>query len=80
MNADKQILVFTGSELLTSFLKQNLEEANIQCYVNNENNSARLAGFGVPSGFINGCQLYIHKNDQSKAKPIIEEFLKLNNI
>lgn len=80
MNADKQILVFTGSELLTSFLKQNLEEANIQCYVNNENNSARLAGFGVPSGFINGCQLYINKNDQLKAKPIIEEFLKLNNI
>ena len=80
MNADNQILVFIGSELLTSFLKQNLEEANIQCYVNNENNSARLAGFGVPSGFINGCQLYIHKNDQLKAKPIIKEFLKLNNI
>ena len=80
MDPNQQILIFTGSELLTSFLKENLEDANIKCYVNNENNSARLAGFGVPTGFINGCQLYIHENDQIKAEPIIKEFLKLNNI
>lgn len=80
MDAKKQILVFTGSQLLTSFLKDKLEEAQIGYYINNENDSARLAGFGVPAGFMNGCQLFIHEKDQLKAEPIINEFLKINKL
>jgi len=80
MDAKKQILVFTGSQLLTSFLKDKLEEAQIGYYINNENDSARLAGFGVPAGFMNGCQLFIHEKDQLKAEPIINEFLKTNKL
>ena len=80
MDAEKQILVFTGSQLLTSFLKDKLEEAEIGYYINNENDSARLAGFGVPAGFMNGCQLFIHEKDQLKAEPIINEFLKTNKL
>jgi len=80
MDAEKQILVFTGSELLTSFLKDKLAEAGIGFYVNNENDSARLAGFGVPAGFMNGCQLFIHEKDEIKAEPIVNEFMKLNKL
>ncbi len=80
MDAEKQILIFTGSQLLTSFLKDKLEEAEIGYYINNENDSARLAGFGVPAGFMNGCQLFIHEKDQLKAEPIINEFLKTNKL
>ena len=35
MDAEKQILVFTGSQLLTSFLKDKLEEAEVGYYINN---------------------------------------------
>ena len=80
MDAEKQILVFTGSQLLTSFLKDKLEEAEIGYYINNENDSARVAGFGIPAGFMNGCKLFIHENDQLKAEPIINEFLKINKL
>ena len=80
MDAEKQILIFTGSQLLTSFLKDKLEEAEIGYYINNENDSARLAGLGVPAGFMNGCQLFIHEKDQLKAEPIINEFLKTNKL
>jgi hypothetical protein len=80
MDAEKQILVFTGSQLLTSFLKDKLEEAEIGYYINNENDSARVAGFGIPSGFMNGCQLFIHEKDQLKAEPIVNEFLKINKL
>jgi hypothetical protein len=80
MDAEKQILVFTGSQLLTSFLKDKLEEAEIGYYINNENDSARVAGFGIPAGFMNGCKLFIHEKDQLKAEPIINEFLKINKL
>jgi hypothetical protein len=80
MDAEKQILVFTGSQLLTSFLKDKFEECGIGYYINNENDSARVAGFGIPAGFMNGCQLFIHEKDALKAEPIVNEFLKLNNL
>ncbi len=80
MDPEKQILVFTGSQLLTSFLKGKFEEANIGYYINNENDSARLAGFGIPAGSMNGCQVFIHEKDKFQAEPIIDEFLKLNKL
>ena len=73
-NKDKLILAYSGSEMATNFLKNDLEDAKIFSLIKNEIQSARLAGLG--SSIFNGCQLYIYQKDIEEAKPIIDEFLK----
>lgn len=71
---NKLILAYTGNELSTKFLKNDLQDAGINSVIKNETESARLAGFG--SSFFSGCQLFIYEHDVENAKPIITEFLK----
>jgi len=70
---NNQILAYTGNELSTNFLKNDLEDAGIFSFIKNETESARLAGFG--STINSSCQLFIYEHDIENAKPIITEFL-----
>ena len=70
------VLIYTGTELSTKFLKLDLQEANIDSILKNESESARLAGFGMDT--FNGCQLYIYQKDIEKSRPIVDAFLKRN--
>jgi hypothetical protein len=67
------IIAYTGNEISTNFLKNDLEDAGIFSLIKNERESARLAGFG--SNINSGCQLFIYEQDIENAKPIITEFL-----
>tara|TARA_B110000196_G_C20918829_1_gene554203 strand:- start:478 stop:714 length:237 start_codon:yes stop_codon:yes gene_type:complete len=70
---NKLILAYTGNELSTKFLKNDLQDAGINSLIKSETESARLAGFG--SSIFSGSQLFIYELDIDNAKPIITEFL-----
>lgn len=67
-------LVFTGTETTAQILKGILETAEISSILKNENESARMAGFGS----IGKCEVFIMKRDMEKARPIIKEFSDRN--
>jgi len=69
--SEEYIKVFTESQILVHRLQDLLNEKEIHSRVRNDGESARLAGFGVPS---NSSQLFILKKDFEKAKPIIDGF------
>ena len=70
------IRVYTGTEILVSLLKDELENTGIFCIVRNDFNSGLTAGFG--GGLPSAIDLLIQESDMMKAEPIINEFLKVN--
>ena len=70
------IRVFTGTDVVVSLLKEELESAGISSIIKNEYSSGLSAGFmgGVPSSI----DLFIQELDMEKAESIITEFAKIN--
>ncbi|MEJ1221933.1 putative signal transducing protein [Sediminicola sp. 1XM1-17] len=71
---NKYVSVFTGSEVDVILLKGLLEDQGIGALVKNEQESARVSGFG--GGSYSGVRLYILESDKIRANPIIESFLE----
>ena len=71
---DQLILAYTGTEITANILKGILEDAEIRSFLKNENEAARLSGFGSTGT----CEVFILENDTEKARPIIVEFVNRN--
>jgi hypothetical protein len=71
---DHIILAFTGTEITANILKGILETAEISSIIKNENEAARVSGFGLSGR----CEVFILESDIEKARPIIKEFSELN--
>lgn len=59
------IKVFGGNSLEANRVKSSLQEIGIEPVVKNENESARLAGFGTSLSAI--IELFVHKDEEKKA-------------
>ena len=71
------VRVFTGTEILVSLLKEDLENAGIAVYVKNDFQSGISVGF--VGGVISAVDLYVQESDLDKTYPILNEFRKINN-
>ena len=69
--SEEYIRVLTDSQIIISRLQNLLAEEQIHSRIRNDNESARLAGFGTP---LNASQLFILKKDIEKATPILEAY------
>ena len=70
---EKHVRVFTGSPVLVRRLGFILDESGIGSVYKNQDESARLAGFGGP---MNSAELFILNIDLEKAEPIIADYKK----
>ena len=64
--------VFSNTELTVTHLKNILEDNGITSLIRNDYESGNSAGF--VGGSYMSIDLYIQKEDEEKAKPIIEKF------
>lgn len=73
---DNLIRVFTGTEVLVTLLKSELEENGISTFVQDDFHSGVSARFigGSPSAI----DLYIQSVDSNKAEPIVKAFTQNN--
>ena len=71
---DNLTLAFTGSEITAGILKEILENAKIAAFIKNENEAARVSGFGS----FGKCEVFILESDIEKAQPIIKDFSNRN--
>jgi len=69
----KHIKIFSGSMIITNRLAFLLDEIQIPSLIKNFKESARLAGFGATSDYVD---LYIYETDYNKAENVIENFKK----
>lgn len=67
----EHIKVLTDSAIVVNRIAQLLEDEQIQSIVRDNVESARLAGFGMPS---NSVELYVHTSDVQRAEVIIRSF------
>jgi len=74
----KFIRVFAGSEITVNLLKAELEQAGIMSNVVNEYEESNFRGFSTGTPY--SVDLYILDTDLEKAKPIVDEFLKINKM
>jgi hypothetical protein len=74
----KLIRVFAGSEITVNLLKAELEQEGIPVNVVNEYEQSNFRGFSTGTPY--SVDLYILDSDLEKAKPIVEEFLKINKM
>lgn len=70
--------VFAGSEITVNLLKAELEQEGIPVNVVNEYEQSNFRGFSTGTPY--SVDLYILDSDLEKAKPIVEEFLKINKM
>ncbi|MBS2096966.1 putative signal transducing protein [Carboxylicivirga linearis] len=64
--------VFSNTELTVTHLKNILEDNGITSLIRNDYESGNSAGF--VGGSYTTIDLYIQKDDEAKARPIIEKF------
>ena len=76
MNTENKqlILAYSGTEITANILKGILEDAEIRSILKNENEAARLSGFGSTGT----CEVFILENDIERVRPLLEEFAKRN--
>lgn len=74
----KLVRVFAGSEITVNLLKAELEQEGIPVNVVNEYEQSNFRGFSTGTPY--SVDLYILDSDLEKAKPIVEEFLKINTM
>jgi len=76
-NKDGLVRIYTGTEVTVCLLRDELEAIGVTSLIQNDFIS------GVTSGFSGGSptsiDLFIQEYDLETAKPVIEEFLKVNN-
>jgi hypothetical protein len=65
------IKIFSGSEILATTLKTNIEAIGVSVVVKDNIQSARLGGFGNADAAV---ELFIQETDYGKAHPVIEKF------
>jgi hypothetical protein len=70
------INVYTGSEITVHLLKSELEKIGVPSIIKDKFKSGISAGFGT--GVPSAIDLFIDENDLEKAKPLIEEFKRVN--
>lgn len=69
MNND-YVKVFSGSSIIVTLINERLEEIGINPVIKDESESARMAGFGA--SIQNYQEVYVYKDELSKALPIVE--------
>lgn len=74
----KLVRVFAGSEITVNLLKAELEQEGIPVNVVNDYEQSNFRGFSTGTPY--SVDLYILDSDLEKAKPIVEEFLKINKM
>lgn len=76
MNQEELIMIYSGTEITALLLKEDLEQAGIFSIIRNDFLSGVMAGFsgGIPSN----VDLYIEEQDLEMAKPIVNQFLTVN--
>ncbi|WP_047244772.1 putative signal transducing protein [Maribacter thermophilus] len=70
MGAD-YVKVFGGDGAKTKRIEMILRENGIEPIIKNENESARLAGFGTPLPHI--LEIYVNKDEEEKTLSLISE-------
>lgn len=63
------VYFFSGSMIESNALASKLSIHNIKFIIKDEQNSANLAGFGVPN-YLFSHKVFVNKNDLEKAKLI----------
>ncbi len=71
MEDQDYIRIFTGSNIISKRLEQQLKKAGINPIVKNETESARLAGFGP--AVVDQVQIFVHKDEHARAIKISQE-------
>ncbi|MBL4605416.1 MAG: DUF2007 domain-containing protein [Flavobacteriaceae bacterium] len=69
----EHIKVFSGSPVIVKRLKSILEEHGIQSIYKNQDESARISGFGGPLNF---AELFILNTDYDKAEELVKNYQK----
>lgn len=67
----EQIKIYTGSAITINRLAQLLEDQKIPSIIKNNQESGRLAGFGITGDSV---ELYILNSDLNIAQKVIEAF------
>ena len=70
------VKVYTGTEITVQLLKGELEKIGVSSVIKDKFKSGISAGFGT--GVPSAIDLFIDENNLEKAKPLIEEFKKVN--
>lgn len=65
------VKLLTGSSIEVNRLASLLDDNNIQHLIKNNEESARVAGFGIP---LNSVELHVNKSDLEKAQKIVADF------
>lgn len=68
---ENRIKVFTGSFITVNRIADLLQKDSIKVLIRNNEESARLAGFGSTG---DNVELFIDKKDVPNAKKILQEF------
>lgn len=69
----EHVRVLTDSAIVINRIVQLLDEEKIPSIIKDNVESARLAGFGIPS---NDVDLYVDSSDVNSAEMIIKSFIK----
>jgi hypothetical protein len=65
----EHIKIFTGNSILINRIVSLLDENNIPSLIRDNEESGRLAGFGVPQ---NSVELFVYRSDVDEAQKIID--------
>lgn len=79
MNDQNLKVVYTGSVVEASFIQSVLEENGIGCILRDSLAESVHAGWGSGSPESSN-RIFVDKSQETRAKKIIEEFLKSNNL
>lgn len=69
----ERVRILTDSAIVINRIVQLLDEEKIPSIIKDNVESARLAGFGIPS---NDVDLYVDSSDVNSAEMIIKSFIK----
>ncbi len=72
---NEHVKLYSGSSITVNRIASILEQDEIPSLVRNNEESARVAGFGVPQ---NSVELYVNESDLESAQAILKAFLKEN--
>ncbi len=65
----KYVHLFSGSIIESNALAHELSKLGIKFIIKDEQNSANLAGFGIPN-YLFSCQVFVKSNDYEIAKTL----------